>query len=92
MFIKIIKTKTFEAITAEKEKMQKALTDIMGKYENLHRLYDGLFERFKNEREARNKTIEELQAQVRKLEHQRNEYKNDLVKIKKQIINEQRRK
>ena len=80
MFIKIIKTKTFEALIAEKEKMQKALAEIMGKYENLHRLHDGLYERYKNELTARDKVIEELQAKVRKLDHQRHELNKKLCK------------
>ena len=83
MWIKIIKTKTWEAIVAEKEKMQKALSDIMAKYENLHRLYDGLWNRYKEECQARDKTIEDLNAQVRKLEHQNNELKAKLKKQKK---------
>ena len=80
MFIKIIKTKTFEALIAEKEKMQKALAEIMGKYENLHRLHDGLYERYKNELTARDKVIEELQVKVRKLDHQRHELNKKLCK------------
>ena len=80
MFIKIIKTKTWEALKAEKEKMQKALAEIMGKYENLHRLHDGLYERYKNELTARDKVIEELQAKVRKLDHQNHELNKKLCK------------
>ena len=80
MFIKIIKTKTFEALIAEKEKMKEALTDIMGKYENLHRLHDSLWERYKNECQARDKQIEDLQAKVRKLDHQRHELNKKLCK------------
>lgn len=80
MFIKIIKTKTFEALIAEKEKMKETLTDIMGKYENLHRLHDSLWERYKNECQARDKQIEDLQAKVRKLDHQRHELNKKLCK------------
>lgn len=57
MWIKIITKKDWEAIKAEKEKMQKALSDIMGKYENLHRLHDGLYERFKNEFKKKYETL-----------------------------------
>ena len=82
MWIKIIKTKTWEAIVAEKEKMQKALSDIMAKYENLHRLYDGLWNRYKEECQARDKLIEELREKLSKAEHQRNEFKKKYETLK----------
>ena len=81
--IEIIKTRNLEALKAEKEKMKEALTDIMGKYENLHRLHDSLWERYKNECQARDKQIEDLQAKVRKLEHDRNTLSKKLRKALK---------
>ena len=80
MWIKIIKQKTWDKMQDKLQTFHKQWQDMMREYENLHRLHDGLWERYKNELTARDQRIYDLEAQLRKAEHQRNEYKNKLEK------------
>ena len=86
MWIKIIKTKKLEQMLSMISELKKSLTDIMGKYENLHRLHDGLWQRYKNELQSRDSQIEELHTQVRRLEHQRNEFKKKYETLKNKTV------
>lgn len=78
--ISIIKTKDLEALKAEKEETKKALDEIMGKYENLHRLHKALWDKYQKEQQDADERINDLAQQLRKLEHERNKLKNKLQK------------
>lgn len=80
---KIIKKKTLEALQAEKENLKKSLKEFMGKYENLHRLHKGLWQKYQKEQQEADERINDLEHQLRNMEQDRNKWKNKAEKKQK---------
>ena len=77
---KIIKLSAYKKLMEKLDKFHASWQEVMREFENLHRLHDALWERYKNELQARDVRIADLEAQLRKAEHQRNEFKKKLEK------------
>lgn len=78
---KIIKTETYNKLMEKLKKFHESWTEVMREYENLHRLHDGLWDRYNNELLARDQRINDLEQKLRKAEHQRNEFKKKLERL-----------
>ena len=96
MGIKIIRTKTWkkmqadkEKMQADKEKMQADMDELCGAYKNLHELQKGLYQKYLTETnklgdtlKQRDVEIEELKKKLRRAEHEKAEAFKKLKKNK----------
>lgn len=78
---KIIKLSAYNKMLEKLDKFHASWQEVMREFENLHRLHDALWDRYKNELQARDVRIADLEAQLRKAEHQRNEYKKKVERL-----------
>ena len=91
--LKSKKTKKIEELTNALESEKKACNELMGKYENLHRLHKALWQKYQKEQQEADERINDLEHQLRKMEAECNKYKNKLKKNKqKEDYNDPRRK
>lgn len=69
MWIKIISKRKYRKMLEEIESQRQSLQNLMSQHQNLHTLHQGLWKRFKNETDTRDKRIESLELALRREEH-----------------------
>lgn len=77
------KTKKIEELNCALESEKKARNELMGEYENLHRLHKGLWQKYQKEQQEADERINELEHQLRKMEQERNKWRNKAEKKQK---------